>query len=162
MVNLAIIIKLNQHKIEQMNKIKASPNKFEKILENNNIKPTAMRLLVLQFLLNKNVATSLTDVENYFAKSDRTTLYRTLKTFVEKGISHKIDDGTGIAKYALCEANCHCEIDTDLHLHFHCTNCNETVCITEYKIPPIHLPKDYVAENVNLVVKGICDKCNNK
>lgn len=145
-----------------MKEIKASTNKFEKILENNNIKPTAMRLLVLQFLLNKNVATSLTDVENYFAKSDRTTLYRTLKTFVEKGISHKIDDGTGIAKYALCEDNCHCEIDTDLHLHFHCTKCNETVCITEYKIPPIHLPKDYVAENVNLVVKGICDKCNSK
>ena len=149
-------------KSEEMNEIRIAPNKYEKILENNNIKPTAMRLLVLQFLLNKNVATSLTDVENYFAKSDRTTLYRTLKTFVEKGISHKIDDGTGVTKYALCEDNCHCEIDTDLHLHFHCTKCNETVCITEYKIPSIHLPKDYIAENVNLVVKGICDKCNSK
>lgn len=155
-------IKSANIKSEEMNEIRIAPNKYEKILENNNIKPTAMRLLVLQFLLNKNVATSLTDVENYFAKSDRTTLYRTLKTFVEKGISHKIDDGTGITKYALCEDNCHCEIDTDLHLHFHCTKCNETVCITEYKIPPIHLPKDYIAENVNLVVKGICDKCNSK
>jgi len=143
-----------------MKETKAPANKFEKILENNHIKPTAMRLLVLQFLLNKNVATSLTDVEKHFDKSDRTTLYRTLKTFVEKGICHKIDDGTGITKYALCEDNCRCEIDSDLHLHFHCTKCNETVCITAYKIPPIHLPKDYVAENVNLVVKGICDKCN--
>jgi Fur family ferric uptake transcriptional regulator len=133
---------------------------FEKILKNNNVKPTAMRLLVLQFLLTKKVAISLTDVENYFDKSDRTTLYRTLKTFVEKGISHKIDDGTGISKYALCEENCHCEIDTDLHLHFRCTNCNETVCITDYKIPTISLPKGYIAEDVNLVVKGICDKCN--
>lgn len=137
-------------------------NILEKILEKNNVKPTAMRLLVLQFLLNKKAATSLTDVENYFEKSDRTTLYRTLKTFVEKGISHKIDDGTGITKYALCEENCKCEIDSDLHLHFHCTICNETVCITEYKIPVIKLPKGYVAENVNLVVKGICDKCSTK
>ena len=135
---------------------------LEKILKLNHIKPTAMRLLVLQFLLKKKVAISLTDVENYFDQSDRTTLYRTLNTFVDKGISHKIDDGTGITKYALCEENCHCEIDTDLHLHFHCTNCNETVCMTDYKIPQIHLPKGYVAENVNLVVKGICDKCNNK
>lgn len=135
---------------------------LEKILARNHIKPTAMRLLVLQFLLNKKVAISLTDVENYFDQSDRTTLYRTLNTFVAKGISHKIDDGTGITKYALCEENCHCEIDTDLHLHFHCTNCNETVCITDYKIPQIHLPIGYIAENVNLVVKGICDKCNCK
>lgn len=135
---------------------------MEKILARNHIKPTAMRLLVLQFLLNKKVAISLTDVENYFDQSDRTTLYRTLNTFVAKGISHKIDDGTGITKYALCEENCHCEIDTDLHLHFHCTNCNETVCITDYKIPQIHLPIGYIAENVNLVVKGICDKCNCK
>lgn len=135
-------------------------NYLEKILERNKIKPTAMRLLVLQFLLNNKTAISLTDVENHFDKSDRTTLYRTLKTFVEKDISHKIDDGTGVTKYALCEENCHCEIGTDLHLHFHCTNCNKTVCITDYKIPTISLPKGYVAEDANLVVKGICDICN--
>lgn len=135
---------------------------LEKILDTRNVRPTAMRLLVLQFLLKKEVAVSLTNIEEYFDNSDRTTLYRTLKTFEEKGIVHQIDDGTGTTKYALCEENCHCEIGTDLHLHFHCTNCNETVCMTDYKIPQIHLPKGYIAENVNLAVKGICDKCNNK
>lgn len=135
---------------------------LEQILENNKVKPTAMRLLVLQFLLNKKVAVSLTNIEAYFDNSDRTTLYRTLKTFVENGIAHKIDDGTGSTKYALCEENCLCEIDTDLHLHFHCTNCNETVCLTEHKIPHINLPEGYEAENMNLVVKGICDKCSSQ
>tara|TARA_R110001606_G_scaffold356094_2_gene507344 strand:+ start:1577 stop:1993 length:417 start_codon:yes stop_codon:yes gene_type:complete len=135
---------------------------LEKILEANNVKPTAMRLLVLQFLLNKKVAVSLTNIEEYFDNSDRTTLYRTLKTFVKNGVAHQIDDGTGIKKYAVCEENCNCEMDTDLHLHFHCTNCNETVCLTEHKIPHINLPKGFEAENVNLVVKGICDKCNLK
>ena len=132
---------------------------IEKILENNDVKPTAMRLLVLQFLLHKKVAVSLTNIEDYFDNSDRTTLYRTVKTFEEKGIVHKIDDGTGVTKYALCEENCNCEIETDLHQHFHCTKCNETVCMTDYKIPNINLPKGYVAENVNLVVKGTCEKC---
>ena len=134
---------------------------LEKILEVNNVKPTTMRLLVLQFLLNKKVAVSLTNIEEYFDNSDRTTLYRTLKTFVKKGIAHQIDDGTGIKKYAVCEENCNCEMDTDLHLHFHCTNCNETVCLTEHKIPHINLPEGFEAENVNLVVKGVCDKCSN-
>ena len=135
-------------------------NVLENILENNNVKPTAMRLLVLQFLLNKNVAVSLSNIENYFDNSDRTTLYRTLKTFVDNGIAHQIDDGTGTTKYALCEENCNCEIGSDLHLHFHCTNCNETVCLTEHKIPQINLPEGFTAENVNLVVKGVCDKCS--
>ncbi len=135
-------------------------NILEEILKNSNVKPTAMRLLVLQFLLNKKVAVSLTNIEDYFDDSERTTLYRTVKTFEEKGIVHKIDDGTGVTKYALCEENCNCEIETDLHLHFHCTKCNETVCMTDYKIPSISLPKNYIAENVNLVVKGTCEKCN--
>lgn len=129
-------------------------------MENNNVKPTAMRLLILQFLLSKKVAVSLTNIEDYFDNSDRTTLYRTLKTFVESSIAHQIDDGTGITKYALCEEHCTCELETDLHLHFHCNNCNETVCLTEYKIPHINLPEGYVAANANLVVKGICDKCS--
>lgn len=133
---------------------------LEKIMESSNVKPTAMRLLVLQFLLNRKVAVSLTNIEEYFDNSDRTTLYRTLKTFVENRIAHQIDDGTGITKYALCEEHCNCEIGTDLHLHFHCNNCNETICLTEHKIPHINLPEGYVAENVNLVVKGICDKCS--
>ncbi|WP_339667126.1 transcriptional repressor, partial [Maribacter arcticus] len=101
---------------------------LEQILENNYVKPTAMRLLVLQFLIGKKVAVSLSNIEAYFDNSDRTTLYRTLKTFVESNIAHQIDDGTGITKYAMCEANCLCEMENDLHLHFHCNNCNETVC----------------------------------
>ena len=133
---------------------------LEKILKVNNVKLTAMRLLVLQFLLNKKVAVSLTNIEEYFDNSDRTTLFRTLKTFVKNGIAHQIDDGTGIKKYAICEENCNCEMDTDLHLHFHCTNCNETVCLTEHKIPYINLPDGYVADDANLVLKGICDKCS--
>lgn len=132
---------------------------LEKILEKNKIKPTAMRLLVLQFLLNNKVAVSLSDVENYFEKSDRTTLFRTLKTFVKYEIVHKIDDGTGIAKYALCEENCHCEVDADLHVHFRCKSCNETICLPNSKIPHIDLPTGFLAEEVNLVVTGTCDKC---
>lgn len=119
-----------------------------------------MRLLVLRYLLSRKTAVSLSDIEEYFDNSERTTLYRTLKTFEENGLVHQIDDGTGIAKYALCEPNCNCEIEQDLHLHFHCTECNETVCLTDRKIPYINLPEGYQAEDVNLVVKGICQKCN--
>ena len=111
-------------------------------------------------MVEKEIALALTDIENAFIKSDRTTLYRTLKTFEENGIVHQIDDGTGTAKYAICEEHCNCELEQDLHLHFHCNSCDETVCLTEHKIPHINLPEGYKAKDVNLVVKGICDKCS--
>ena len=133
---------------------------IEQLLESKSIRVTAMRMLIYKFLAENRVAATLSDIENAFEKADRTTLYRTIKTFEEKAIVHKIDDGTGITKYALCEKGCNCEIENDLHLHFHCTNCNKTVCLTENKIPQITVPDGFVSENVNLVVKGICDKCS--
>ncbi|MFZ0489362.1 MAG: transcriptional repressor, partial [Salegentibacter sp.] len=39
------------------------------------------------------------------------------------------------------------------------SRCNETFCLTDHRIPQISLPKGYKAEDVNLVVKGICEKC---
>ena len=132
----------------------------EHILEDKAIRVTAMRLLIYKFLAEKQVAVTLSDIEHAFDKVDRTTLYRTIKTFEEKGVVHQIDDGTGITKYALCEIGCNCDIETDLHLHFHCNICNETVCLTDHKIPQIKVPKGFISEDVNLVVKGICDKCS--
>jgi len=133
---------------------------IEDFLETKNIRPTAMRILTFKFLDGQQVATSLTDIEQAFDRSERTTLYRTLKTFEEHGVVHKIDDGSGVTKFALCEENCNCEVETDLHLHFHCNNCGETVCLTNHKIPHISLPEGYTAEDVNLVVRGICEKCS--
>ncbi|SDQ90854.1 Fur family transcriptional regulator [Flagellimonas zhangzhouensis] len=133
---------------------------IEKRLAENGVRPTAMRILIYKYLAEREVAIALTDMENAFSKADRTTLYRTLKTFEEKRIVHQIDDGTNISKYALCEPGCNCEMEQDLHLHFHCDSCDETVCLTEHKIPHINLPDGFVAENANLVIKGICDKCS--
>lgn len=133
---------------------------IEKTLEIKSVRPTAMRILVYKFMAQKKIAVALTDIEIAFGKSERTTLYRTLKTFEENGVVHQIDDGTGVSKFALCEEGCNCEIEQDLHLHFHCSHCDETVCLTEHKIPHINLPDGYIAEDVNLVVKGICEKCS--
>ena len=133
---------------------------IEQLLESKNIRVTAMRLLIYKFLAQRHIAVTLSDIENAFEKADRTTLYRTINTFEDKGIVHQIDDGTGITKYALCEQGCNCDIKTDLHLHFHCNNCNKTICLTDHKIPQIKIPEGFIAENVNLVVKGICDACS--
>lgn len=134
-------------------------NTMEDILESRNIKPTAMRLLVLKTLSVQYAAISLSELEKQFEKSDRITLYRTLKTFQENGLVHSVDDGTGAPKYALCEEGCECNIDRDMHVHFHCRMCGETFCLPKYKIPEIKLPDTFIGEEASLVVKGICGKC---
>jgi len=132
---------------------------LENTLEKNNIRPTAMRLLVLDTLNRQLNAVSISDIEADFDKVDRITLYRTLKTFEEHKLIHSIDDGTGIPKYALCEEGCECK-PQDLHLHFHCSQCKRTYCLTELHIPDIRLPRKFVAEEINLVVRGLCDRCS--
>ncbi|WP_417443904.1 Fur family transcriptional regulator [Joostella sp.] len=129
-------------------------------LEDHKIRPTAMRILILDFLKNNTYAVSLRDIEDNFEKSERTTLYRTLKTFEDSGLVHQINDGSTIPKYALCVHENHLEKHTDLHLHFYCTKCENTMCLTEHKIPQIALPKGYIPDDVNMIVRGICDDCN--
>ncbi|MCM8568928.1 transcriptional repressor [Gramella jeungdoensis] len=133
-------------------------DEIEKLLKEHHVRPTAMRLLMYKFLHEKSVAVTLNDIESGFDKSERTTLYRTIKTFEKNGLVHQIDDGTGVAKYALDEPEK--GKSQDLHLHFHCTICNETICLTDHKIPHISLPKGFITEDMNLVLKGICDKCS--
>ncbi|MCF6171348.1 MAG: transcriptional repressor [Bacteroidales bacterium] len=123
-----------------------------------NIKPTAMRELVLEVLTEEETAISLPELEKRFEKADKATLYRTLKTFEERKLIHSIDDGSGPVKYALCLEKCSCEVE-DLHVHFHCTKCNKTYCLHEIPVPSISLPKDFSLESVNMVVQGICANC---
>lgn len=132
---------------------------LEEKLENRDIKPTTMRLLVLRQLVESGTALSLSDLESRFEKADKATLYRTLKTFEEKKLIHSIDDGTGSAKYALCEEGCECE-PADQHIHFHCVQCGETYCFTQSKVPKISIPGGFKASSASMVYKGVCANCS--
>lgn len=129
-----------------------------KLLQSKHVKPTAMRELVLKILSYQTTAVSLADIENLFDKADKTTLYRTLKTFEENKLIHSIDDGSGSIKYALCKETCQCQPE-DLHVHFLCTKCQQTYCLSEIAIPSISLPINFKLETINMVVKGICANC---
>jgi Fur family ferric uptake transcriptional regulator len=131
---------------------------IDKKLKARNIKPTAMRELVLQVLTDQPTAISLPELEQKFEKADKATLYRTLKTFQEYRLIHAIEDGTGSVKYALCEDTCSCNPD-DLHLHFLCTKCGKTYCLVDTPIKRPDLPEGFEFDNANFVVKGSCSNC---
>ena len=133
-------------------------NNLEKRLLSRKVKPTAMRLLVLQHLMQCSNAISLSKLELSFERADRTTLYRTLKTFEKNKLIHSIDDGTGVPKYALCMEGCECHPE-DLHVHFHCTYCKETFCVTQTSVPMVQLPVNFELSEINMVIKGTCGNC---
>lgn len=133
---------------------------IESVLQAKGIAPTAMRILVLEDLLRQTAAVSLKDLEKTFAHSDKTTLYRTLKTFEEKGLVHEIQDGSEAAKYALCAAACKAGSHYDLHLHFFCYSCKQTLCLPKHQVPDVSLPPQFQLKELNLIAKGICDKCS--
>lgn len=131
---------------------------IEKKLETRLIKPTAMRMLILQFFTKQLNAVSLPYIEQHFDHADKSTIFRTLKTFEKNKLIHSIDDGSGQLKYAMCLEGCDCTPE-DIHYHFHCADCQETFCLTELNVPKIDLPKNFKMNQANLVIKGTCSEC---
>lgn len=115
---------------------------------------------MLQIFANAGKALSSHDVEKQLSDADRITLYRTLKSFEEKGIIHKAIDGTITQKYALCDAHCDEDHHHDEHVHFHCEKCENTFCIDQVVVPQIDLPSGFKVKQTNMVVSGVCKDCD--
>ncbi len=130
---------------------------IENILVRKNTKPTSMRILVYDYLMGQEVALSLTEIENHFDRVDRITLYRTLKTFEEKGIVHGIQENN-TTKYVLCHDGCNEQTHKDWHLHFYCKICKQTTCKEDFTIPQ-DIPQAFRIDEIRLFAKGICENC---
>lgn len=131
------------------------------ILQSHKLRITDCRLDIIQEFLEKNVALSHSDLEETLNQQfDRVTIYRTLKTFLDKDLIHKVLDDSGATKYALCA---HGEMQHDHsheHVHFKCENCGETTCLEDITLPEIKLPSGFEQKEMNLLIQGICEKCH--
>nr|WP_276559845.1 transcriptional repressor [Roseivirga pacifica] len=122
---------------------------------------TQGRADIISVFLNKNVAISHSDIEAEMdSQYDRVTIYRTLKSFLEKGLIHKVLDDTGTMHYALCDDACSEVEHQHDHIHFKCNNCGETTCLENVHIPKVSLPSGFSYEESNYLITGTCDKCN--
>lgn len=136
-----------------------SQDNLKSILKNHSLRITECRLDVIQYFLDEKSALSQGDLENKLTQYDRVTLYRTLNSFLESGILHKIPNETGSATYGLCHDTCSPEHHTHNHMHFKCNNCGQIECLDDKTVPEVTLPLGYQIEGVNLIVDGVCVKC---
>lgn len=132
----------------------------DSVLKRNDLSITEGRRKILQLFLNQSGALTHGDIEKKAGeKFDRVTVYRTLQTFVDKGIIHTIPTADNSIRYALCKDDCSAGHHHDQHIHFVCTNCNNTYCLDDVVTPELRLPKGYTAGHVEVLVEGICKNC---
>jgi Fur family ferric uptake transcriptional regulator len=139
---------------------KSSDAAIADLLRRNGLSITESRRKILSLFLASPDALAHGDIERKAGeKFDRVTVYRTLQTFVEKGIIHTIPTAENSVLYALCK-DCAEGHHHDDHVHFVCTNCNSTICLDDVVSPKLTLPPGYSAQNVQVVINGICKSCH--
>ncbi len=130
------------------------------ILKRNQLSVTEGRKKILELFLSSAGALAHADIEKRTGENfDRVTVYRTLNTFVEKGIIHQIPTTDNSVLYALCKEDCGAGHHHDHHVHFLCEACGRTTCLDEVTIPEVRLPRGFRPRQAEMVVRGICVEC---
>lgn len=131
------------------------------ILSSYSLRTTSSRKDILDVFLRERKALSQKNIEDVISgECDRVTIYRTLSTFLDKGILHRVLDDSGAMMYALCASNCEQkEAHQHDHVHFKCNACGKTQCVNDVHIPRISLPEGFLAQEQNLLIQGTCPAC---
>lgn len=134
--------------------------KEPEILKQSGLSITESRTKILELFYDHEGALAHADIEKKTAAAfDRVTVYRTLQTFVEKGIIHQIPTTDNSVLYALCRHNCEQGHHHDDHVHFICNNCEKTICLDDVTVPDVKLPKGFKKQQAAMVVTGVCGEC---
>lgn len=133
----------------------------QEILKSNHLSSTESRRKILELFLDCHGALSHGDIEKKMGeKTDRVTVYRTLQTFLDKGIIHTIPTSDNSVRYALCKSDCTEGHHHDDHVHFVCDECGNTVCLDDVTTPHLKLPKGFTSKQIEVVVSGTCKDCS--
>ncbi|SNZ00413.1 Fur family transcriptional regulator, ferric uptake regulator [Flagellimonas pacifica] len=119
---------------------------------------TPTKEAVLDVLITTGKAMSQDAIEREIdININRATIYRVLNRFCEDGILHRIVAEDGKQYFAMC-INCDENPKPLYHFHFRCIKCETIECLP--KEVNFSLPKDYLIENVNCVLSGVCKDCS--
>ena len=131
----------------------------EDIIKKYGLSITDSRKIILALFQKEGKAMAQSDIERKTKASlDRVTVYRTLNTFLEKGIIHQIPTTDNLQLYALCGDSCGAGNHDDNHVHFECERCKSITCIDEVVVPAVKLPKGFKPRKSSMGVKGLCGK----
>jgi len=129
----------------------------DNILKKTHLSLTDSRKKILELFIKAGTALAHHDIEKKTnGEFDRVTVYRTLQTFMDKGLIHTIPSADNSVKYALCKDQCAEGHHHDHHIHFVCQKCGSTICLEDAVVPEVKLPRGYRSIQVEVVVSGTC------
>ncbi len=122
------------------------------------LKKTPIRSQIIHYLKEQSLPTPLSVLEKVCTVSfDRATFFRTLKTFEQKGIAHRIIGTDGQILIALGAINNTLNTQKK-HIHFNCSQCEKTFCI-EADVTITNLPFNFHSNSFEIGIKGLCNQC---
>lgn len=130
------------------------------LLKSHGLRVTAFRKDVLALFADTKVAVDSRTIEKELHPADRVTVYRTLRSFEDSGIIHRIPDPSGAVKYAFCHAGCDDHAHHDSHAHFHCSECETTICLDGHDAVRVSTPPGFSVADTQVIVSGVCAECN--
>ena len=126
------------------------------LLQEKGLKKTKLRLALIDHFIKAKRAQSYTDLKQVLVEeTDKSTLYRNLATFEQVGLIHRINDNSGVSRYALGASLPF----GDDHAHFICESCEAIYCLEKATILEPNVPKGFEAKNVQTIIRGICANC---
>lgn len=130
----------------------------EGLLREHGLKQTAGREALLEALLRAGRPLSHREICSSLAplKYDPVSVYRSLDSFIEAGIVHRIEGDNHAWLFALCT----CGRGSHCHPHFFCRACGSCECLKGLAMPELKGLKDsYVVEEKRYYIKGLCKAC---
>ena len=124
-------------------------------LLSNNIKPSYQRIRVFEYLTNKRNHPTVDSIYKHLISEipvlSKTTVYNTLKLFLEKGIVQVVNIEDNEVRY---------DADVSVHGHFKCVECTN---IYDFRVKPSNLDFEEISEfevnEMHINSKGVCTKC---
>lgn len=135
------------------------------IINKHGVRSTPARVAVLAALLAAHEALTHHDVEERLRRGhdiDRVTLYRVLEWLVEQGFAHKLAGEDRVRRFSASGrvARGGAQGSGHAHAHFECVECGRVVCLDEARMPTIPVPHGFRRREVEVTVKGCCDRCS--
>ncbi len=128
---------------------------FIRVLKEHEIAPSLQRIKILEYLHNYKTHPTADMIYKSLIKEiptlSKTTIYNTLKAFVEKGI---------LTELSLFENEVRYEYNTEPHIHFKCINCGKIYDISKTygNLHGQEIDGHKVTEH-HINLKGICKNC---
>jgi len=131
------------------------------LLRDSGLRKTPVRMGVLDVLSKATRPTTVPQILTKMKGVDSVTAYRTLNTFVKKGLVHRVRGEDRSWRYALGDSN---HTPEHHHPHFVCEACGKVECLEQSNLPgnfveQLAVKNGYLVCHAEVVLHGTCPKC---